>query len=176
TSGFVRWANNARERAKRGSTSPLLDAKIDAPSAPKLTSPDGAADPPHALCAFLSSIKHRFLFGASEAADRRRAAVCELLPEFRHAPRLRRSIRRSAIFAQLSELGAGAVGLRRLLSQLGVVAVCLFFFPNLFCCLRGAIQPSESPRIDFQCRFFFQAEDGIRVLTVTGVQTCALPI
>src|SRR2546430_3416397 len=28
-------------------------------------------------------------------------------------------------------------------------------------------------RSDF---FFFQAEDGIRVLTVTGVQTCALPI
>src|SRR5688572_32789994 len=27
----------------------------------------------------------------------------------------------------------------------------------------------------FGC-FFFQAEDGIRVLTVTGVQTCALPI
>src|SRR5256886_12408764 len=26
------------------------------------------------------------------------------------------------------------------------------------------------------CRFFLQAEDGIRVLTVTGVQTCALPI
>src|SRR2546430_4240390 len=25
-------------------------------------------------------------------------------------------------------------------------------------------------------RFFFQAEDGIRNLTVTGVQTCALPI
>src|SRR2546430_1637855 len=30
----------------------------------------------------------------------------------------------------------------------------------------------------FVCRalFFFQAEDGIRDLTVTGVQTCALPI
>src|SRR5438270_11944645 len=29
----------------------------------------------------------------------------------------------------------------------------------------------------FHCRgFFFQAEDGIRDLTVTGVQTCALPI
>src|SRR5256886_9320215 len=28
--------------------------------------------------------------------------------------------------------------------------------------------------IDFS--FFFQAEDGIRYLTVTGVQTCALPI
>src|SRR5690349_22990221 len=26
------------------------------------------------------------------------------------------------------------------------------------------------------CAFFFQAEDGIRVLYVTGVQTCALPI
>src|SRR5207248_6948759 len=26
------------------------------------------------------------------------------------------------------------------------------------------------------CVFFFQAEDGIRVRTVTGVQTCALPI
>src|SRR2546430_9020538 len=28
----------------------------------------------------------------------------------------------------------------------------------------------------FQFCFFFQAEDGIRDLTVTGVQTCALPI
>src|SRR5215470_8973227 len=26
------------------------------------------------------------------------------------------------------------------------------------------------------CPFFFQAEDGIRVATVTGVQTCAIPI
>src|SRR5690349_22884716 len=26
------------------------------------------------------------------------------------------------------------------------------------------------------CHFFFQAEDGIRDLYVTGVQTCALPI
>src|SRR6266567_4477641 len=34
--------------------------------------------------------------------------------------------------------------------------------------------PSYSrPRLRF---FFFQAEDGIRDLTVTGVQTCALPI
>src|SRR2546430_8624958 len=30
-------------------------------------------------------------------------------------------------------------------------------------------------RLSF-CFFFFQAEDGIRDLTVTGVQTCALPI
>src|SRR2546430_15829000 len=32
----------------------------------------------------------------------------------------------------------------------------------------------ESP--GFKSFFFFQAEDGIRDLTVTGVQTCALPI
>src|SRR2546430_6140944 len=31
-------------------------------------------------------------------------------------------------------------------------------------------------RIGRGCFFFFQAEDGIRDLTVTGVQTCALPI
>src|SRR5688572_32659630 len=29
---------------------------------------------------------------------------------------------------------------------------------------------------DLSVFFFFQAEDGIRDLTVTGVQTCALPI
>src|SRR5256886_4690181 len=31
-------------------------------------------------------------------------------------------------------------------------------------------------RLSGNCCFFFQAEDGIRDLTVTGVQTCALPI
>src|SRR2546430_12511412 len=31
-------------------------------------------------------------------------------------------------------------------------------------------------RQDYLFLFFFQAEDGIRDLTVTGVQTCALPI
>src|SRR5256886_12090023 len=30
--------------------------------------------------------------------------------------------------------------------------------------------------VDYILVFFFQAEDGIRDLTVTGVQTCALPI
>src|SRR2546422_5496181 len=35
-----------------------------------------------------------------------------------------------------------------------------------------------SRRVDPTCRFFFffQAEDGIRDVAVTGVQTCALPI
>src|SRR5256886_8819858 len=36
----------------------------------------------------------------------------------------------------------------------------------------GDVSPSEGA----SRRFFFQAEDGIRDLTVTGVQTCALPI
>src|SRR2546430_11512645 len=38
---------------------------------------------------------------------------------------------------------------------------------------RGATSRSISKLSRF---FFFQAEDGIRDLTVTGVQTCALPI
>src|SRR5207245_6100993 len=35
---------------------------------------------------------------------------------------------------------------------------------------------ASSPRDVLLCFFFFQAEDGIRDATVTGVQTCALPI
>src|SRR6266496_5182515 len=34
----------------------------------------------------------------------------------------------------------------------------------------------NSTCVFFICCFFFQAEDGIRDLYVTGVQTCALPI
>src|SRR2546430_6457326 len=41
-------------------------------------------------------------------------------------------------------------------------------------CLGSGVYATESCSIFF-C-FFFQAEDGIRDLTVTGVQTCALPI
>src|SRR2546430_728420 len=37
---------------------------------------------------------------------------------------------------------------------------------------RGLLSESDA----VQPLFFFQAEDGIRDLTVTGVQTCALPI
>src|SRR6266576_4641857 len=40
---------------------------------------------------------------------------------------------------------------------------------------RPASQPQSAQRKKEQI-FFFQAEDGIRVLYVTGVQTCALPI
>src|SRR2546430_4925635 len=38
---------------------------------------------------------------------------------------------------------------------------CLYLYDNCLC---------------YYFFFFFQAEDGIRDLTVTGVQTCALPI
>src|SRR2546430_6573371 len=43
---------------------------------------------------------------------------------------------------------------------------------SLRCTARG--RGTEIPRS--RVCFFFQAEDGIRDLTVTGVQTCALPI
>src|SRR2546430_13532031 len=41
---------------------------------------------------------------------------------------------------------------------------------------RGDVVGRHDDRIVRLCVFFFQAEDGIRDLTVTGVQTCALPI
>src|SRR2546430_8855630 len=41
--------------------------------------------------------------------------------------------------------------------------------------LKRGRQVGDRP-IDDAFVFFFQAEDGIRDLTVTGVQTCALPI
>src|SRR2546430_10412800 len=43
------------------------------------------------------------------------------------------------------------------------MSTALYSFDCIYCCL-------------FLFFFFFQAEDGIRDLTVTGVQTCALPI
>src|SRR5207245_8588238 len=38
------------------------------------------------------------------------------------------------------------------------------------------VDPWQALSCAMQCLFFFQAEDGIRDATVTGVQTCALPI
>src|SRR3989475_2978420 len=38
------------------------------------------------------------------------------------------------------------------------------------------VQPSDMTMLLLLVFFFFQAEDGIRDLTVTGFQTCALPI
>src|SRR2546421_5619577 len=39
-----------------------------------------------------------------------------------------------------------------------------------------SVRPLRSGQCQRSCVFFFQAEDGIRDLIVTGVQTCALPI
>src|SRR5438105_2900076 len=47
-------------------------------------------------------------------------------------------------------------------------------------CVYGTLDFVGYPRfpapVEFIAAFFFQAEDGIRVPLVTGVQTCALPI
>src|SRR2546427_7174759 len=40
----------------------------------------------------------------------------------------------------------------------------------------SGVQTCALPSVSEYRFFFFQAEDGIRYLTVTGVQTCALPI
>src|SRR2546430_12582964 len=42
--------------------------------------------------------------------------------------------------------------------------------------MRAGVLHCYCHRPQSPCFFFFQAEDGIRDLTVTGVQTCALPI
>src|SRR5437764_8778889 len=47
------------------------------------------------------------------------------------------------------------------------VVLCFFFVVRYYFC---------SVIWFFSCFFFFQAEDGIRDTSVTGVQTCALPI
>src|SRR2546421_6297672 len=49
------------------------------------------------------------------------------------------------------------------------ILLCLIFLECLYCLVSTAYDV-------FYFFFFFQAEDGIRDLIVTGVQTCALPI
>src|SRR2546427_12755492 len=52
----------------------------------------------------------------------------------------------------------------------------LFFNENTANEIVNAVQTYALPILHTHLFFFFQAEDGIRDLTVTGVQTCALPI
>src|SRR2546430_9256746 len=57
----------------------------------------------------------------------------------------------------------------------GFSLVGLVYF--IFVGLSGPrLRGDDSMHTHVLCVFFFQAEDGIRDLTVTGVQTCALPI
>src|SRR5256884_2067696 len=51
-------------------------------------------------------------------------------------------------------------------SQKSIVAAITSIVVIKLCCMH----------YDISCFFFFQAEDGIRDVAVTGVQTCALPI
>src|SRR5690349_14197787 len=44
------------------------------------------------------------------------------------------------------------------------------------CVARGIVALDDICIFGYNVHFFFQAEDGIRDLYVTGVQTCALPI
>src|SRR3989475_13070961 len=57
-------------------------------------------------------------------------------------------------------------------SSVWYVFVNLFFLNGVACGLSRQVGCSTL----YGSSFFFQAEDGIRDLTVTGVQTCALPI
>src|SRR5262249_57706148 len=45
-----------------------------------------------------------------------------------------------------------------------------------WCVERGGETEASDACVCCSCFFFFQAEDGIRDWSVTGVQTCALPI
>src|SRR5205809_700155 len=57
---------------------------------------------------------------------------------------------------------------------LRLVAFLLFLNPQCLASISRWITASSSWKRF--CLFFFQAEDGIRDVAVTGVQTCALPI
>src|SRR5256886_10710231 len=57
--------------------------------------------------------------------------------------------------------------------------LCICAWITCVCCLRSwnsAFVVAAVRSLSISFFFFFQAEDGIRDLTVTGVQTCALPI
>src|SRR2546430_7650589 len=101
-------------------------------------------------------------------------------------------VHRSTRVAKLATQEAAATALRdvtkHLMENADLERICRIGLENI-----GALSVEERARffhasyqflkafetIHFHCVygfFFFQAEDGIRDLTVTGVQTCALPI
>src|SRR2546430_13537758 len=74
------------------------------------------------------------------------------------------------IVVRITQIGEKAtIGGRRMISALLTV---LKFYCKYRLNLSSTTRCTACPA----CFFFFQAEDGIRDLTVTGVQTCALPI
>src|SRR3989475_1877956 len=63
---------------------------------------------------------------------------------------------------------AGRVPITIIRGTMDAVGKAGRFFEGLAAAGKAAVEEAK--------KFFFQAEDGIRDLTVTGVQTCALPI
>src|SRR2546430_3582653 len=61
-----------------------------------------------------------------------------------------------------------------LVSCLFISSTSEYYRPNYIIAMQDSLYKTTSLFVFFF--FFFQAEDGIRDLTVTGVQTCALPI
>src|SRR5262249_57323273 len=57
-----------------------------------------------------------------------------------------------------------------------VTGLSLLVLFIMYCCLFLRVPLICSRFVWFRVFFFFQAEDGIRDWSVTGVQTCALPI
>src|SRR2546430_906458 len=72
-----------------------------------------------------------------------------------------------SVLEQLSTFSAYLLRLKRVLSRATERSLVLLDE------LGSGTDPEEGAAL---AAFFFQAEDGIRDLTVTGVQTCALPI
>src|SRR2546430_584787 len=77
--------------------------------------------------------------------------------------------------------------LRRGLAIDATVDICTFYVPHRHVYseqwikfMKDGVNATPLPTVNttgyIDHAFFFQAEDGIRDLTVTGVQTCALPI
>src|SRR5437764_1155715 len=64
----------------------------------------------------------------------------------------------------------------KLLKDFLKVRCRLALLPFLISCLIWLDLVASLPLIKERILFFFQAEDGIRDTSVTGVQTCALPI
>src|SRR2546430_3301612 len=97
---------------------------------------------------------------------RKRCGICEEL----QTVSVLLDLRSSATTPRVSiEAGASPWLTRRVLTMIP---------PSAFVCSKTLSISSVGgciPKATFVF-FFFQAEDGIRDLTVTGVQTCALPI
>src|SRR6266496_5103794 len=103
---------------------------------------------------------------ATPAAVRDRPRESRLPGVLRYA-----RLNRHEIAGSLGDLGTFLPLLLGMAAQNGLDFGTALFFAGLFSLVTGL-----TFSIPMAVLFFFQAEDGIRALYVTGVQTCALPI